>query len=106
MSVKPITPELHAQINSFAHTIADHPIELLPEVSETLEYLSARHRLILVTKGAVAEQPGKIERSGLKQYFAATEVAADKYSAAFQALHDKQPHLCASNRLISNRQTP
>ena len=40
LSVQPVTPELHAQIHSFAHTIADHPIELLPEVPQTLQYLS------------------------------------------------------------------
>ena len=102
LSVKPITPELHAQINSFAHTIADHPIELLPEVSETLEYLSARHRLILVTKGAVAEQTGKIERSGLKQYFAATEIVAEKDSAAYHALLEKHALTCGSTWMIGN----
>src|SRR5579863_936651 len=68
LSVLPVTPELHAQIHSFAHTIADHPIELLPDVLPTLRHLSGRHRLILMTKGAVAEQNGKIERSELKKF--------------------------------------
>ena len=68
LSVRPVTPELHDQIHGFAHTIADHPLELLPEVPQTLQYLSTRHRLILVTKGALAEQTGKIERSELKQW--------------------------------------
>jgi putative hydrolase of the HAD superfamily len=67
LSVQPVTPELHAQITGFAHTISDHPIELLPEVPQTLEYLCTRHRLILVTKGAIAEQSGKIERSELRE---------------------------------------
>ena len=39
LSPNPVTPELHAQIHSFAHAIADHPIELLPKVPETLQYL-------------------------------------------------------------------
>src|SRR4029077_8032550 len=43
LSVKAITPELHTQIHGFAHGVADHPIELLPEVSQTLQHLSARH---------------------------------------------------------------
>src|ERR1700740_1212329 len=47
LSVSPITPELHAQIQSFAHSIAKQPLELIPEVSETLQYLTSRHRLIL-----------------------------------------------------------
>ena len=89
LSVQPVTPELHAQIQSFAHTVADHPVELLPEVPETLQYLGAKHHLIMVTKGAIVEQTGKIERSGLKDYFAATEIVAEKDVAAYQRLIDK-----------------
>lgn len=89
LSVQPVTPELHAQINSFAHTIADHPIELLPEVSETLQYLSTRHHVILVTKGAHVEQTGKIERSGLKKYFESTEIVAEKNCDTYRMLVEK-----------------
>jgi putative hydrolase of the HAD superfamily len=66
LSAEPVTPELHAQVTRFAHSVADHPVELLPQVPETLQYLADRHHLILVTKGAIVEQTGKIERSGLK----------------------------------------
>jgi putative hydrolase of the HAD superfamily len=91
LSVQPVTPELHAQIHSFAHSISDHPVELLPEVPETLQYLSQsrRHRLILMTKGAIAEQSGKVERSGLKEYFAAVEIVAEKNAAAYASVVEK-----------------
>ena len=89
LSVEPVTAELHAQINGFAHSIADHPVELLPEVPETLAYLSERHHLILMTKGAITEQTGKIERSGLKEYFAATEIVAEKNAAAYAQVVEK-----------------
>ena len=102
LSVYPVTPELHAQITSFAHTVADHPIELLPEVPQTLQYLATRHRLILVTKGAVPEQSGKIERSGLKGYFGATEIVAEKDSAVYKALIEKHSLACASTWMIGN----
>ena len=102
LSVRPVTPELHAQINSFTHSIADHPIELLPEIPQTLQYLAGRHRLILVTKGAVVEQTGKIERSGLKQYFAATEIVAEKDSAAYHALVEKHSLAHDSTWMIGN----
>ncbi|MGD0570241.1 MAG: HAD family hydrolase [Candidatus Sulfotelmatobacter sp.] len=102
LSVQPVTPELHAQITSFAHTIENHPIEFLPEVPETLEYLSARHRLILVTKGALAEQSGKIERSGLNGYFAATEIVAEKDSAVYQALVEKHLLVRDSTWMVGN----
>jgi putative hydrolase of the HAD superfamily len=102
LSVAPVTPELHAQINGFAHTIADHAIELLPDVSQTLEYLSGRHRLILTTKGAMMEQMGKIERSGLKEYFAATEIVAEKDSAAYRSLAEKYELVHDSTWMIGN----
>jgi putative hydrolase of the HAD superfamily len=89
LSVKPLTPESQAQVNSFAHGVADHPMELLPEVPETLEYLAARHKLILMTKGAIVEQTGKIERSGLINYFAATEIVAEKDEAAYEKIVEK-----------------
>ena len=95
LSVQPVTPELRTQIQSFTHAIADHAIEFLPEVPETLQYLSERHHLILVTKGAVAEQSGKVERSGLKEYFAAVEIVAEKNPAAYLQLvekHNLKPH--------------
>ena len=102
LGVQPVTPELHAQITGFAHAIADHPIEMLPEVTPTLQYLSARYRLILVTKGAIAEQSGKIERSGLREYFAAAEIVAEKNSATYHALVEKHSLARASTWMIGN----
>jgi putative hydrolase of the HAD superfamily len=102
LSVRPMTLELHQQIHGFAHAIADHPIELLPEVSETLRYLSTRHRLLLVTKGALAEQSGKIERSGLQQFFADTEIVAEKNFSAYEALVEKYELLRKATWMIGN----
>jgi putative hydrolase of the HAD superfamily len=102
LSVRPVTPELHAQIISFTHAITDHPIEFLPDVPQTLQYLSTRHRLILVTKGAVPEQSGKIERSGLKEYFAATEIVAEKNPEAYHALVEKHSMARESTWMIGN----
>jgi len=89
LSVEPVTAELRAQIRSFAASIENHVIEFLPEVPETVRYLSERHRLILVTKGNLTEQAGKIERSGLKEYFAATEIVSEKNAAAYAQVVEK-----------------
>jgi putative hydrolase of the HAD superfamily len=102
LSVQPVTPELHTQIISFANTISDHPIEFLPDVPQTLQYLSTRHRLILVTKGAIAEQTGKIERSGLKDYFASTEIVVEKNPTVYEALIEKHKLARASTWMIGN----
>jgi putative hydrolase of the HAD superfamily len=89
ISLEPITPELHQKIVGFAHSIAEHPVEILPGVPETLRYLAQRHHLILLTKGAVAEQSGKVERSGLKDYFAAVEIVAEKDSGTYREVVSK-----------------
>ena len=83
LSPGPVTPELQEQVRGFANSIENHAIEFLPQVPETLEYLRQRHRLILVTKGASAEQMGKVERSGIRQYFESTEVVAEKNAAVY-----------------------
>jgi len=80
----PLTPEHHAMIASFAASIALAEIELLPAVDSTLSELHQRHRLILVTKGDTAEQTDKLERSGLRSFFSAVEVLAEKNSAAYR----------------------
>jgi putative hydrolase of the HAD superfamily len=102
LSVQPVTPELHAQIMGFAQTIYAHPIEFLPDVPQTLQYLSSRHRLILVTKGALEEQSGKIERSGLREYFEATEIVAEKHPEVYRALVEKHSLVHDSTWMIGN----
>lgn len=86
LSGAPVTPEKHARIASFAKSIADQQIELLPDVSPTITNLATRHRCILVTKGDDAEQRDKLHRSGLAPHFAAVEVLPEKNDAAYRDL--------------------
>ena len=81
-----ITPEKHARIVAFTEAISTAEIELLPGVATTLEDLSTRHRIILVTKGNPDEQIDKLERSGLRQFFSAVEVLAEKNTESYRAL--------------------
>ena len=90
LSTEPITPELHQTIWNFAHRISEYPIKVIDGVPETLNYLSARkHHLILMTKGNITEQSGKVERSGLKDYFAAVEIVAEKDSDTYKSIVGK-----------------
>ncbi|MFZ0733044.1 MAG: HAD family hydrolase [Candidatus Sulfotelmatobacter sp.] len=89
LSPVPVTPELHTQVRSIAQSIENHPIEFLPEVRETLQYLSPRHRLILLTKGEMIEQTGKIERSGVKHHFSAIEVVPEKNAEMYLEVVEK-----------------
>ena len=89
LSEEPVTPQLHETIRGIAYKIAEHPMEFLPEVPETLAELSLRHRLFMVTKGNITEQLGKVERSGLKEYFTAIEVVSEKDAEVYRAVVEK-----------------
>src|SRR6202050_4540092 len=84
-----------ARVRSFARSIAEREMELLPGVAETLAELATRHRLILMTKGNQAEQADKLSRSGLAQHFSAVEIVAEKEPATYRAViarHELTPH--------------
>src|SRR5215469_8038307 len=95
LSTEPVTEEKRERVASFAQTIRDQEIELLPGVAETLADLGMRHRLILVTKGDHAEQADKLTRSGLAPLFNAVEIAPEKDPATYRAVierHELAPH--------------
>jgi len=102
LSVDPVTPDLHERIRSFAHQIADHPIEVLPGVPETLQYLGERHHLIMMTKGNPAEQSGKVERSGLKEYFSAVEIVAEKDESTYRSAIAKYALAADATWMVGN----
>ena len=66
--------------------IASQPVQLLPNVAETLSYLAGRHDLMLLTKGHPEEQRLKIERSGLEARFSATAVVREKAEDTYRAI--------------------
>ena len=102
LSNEPITDEKRERVISFAHTIRDQEIELLPGVAETLADLGVRHRLILMTKGDHAEQADKLARSGLGPLFNAVEIVPEKDQATYHAVisrHQLTPH---SSWMIGN----
>jgi putative hydrolase of the HAD superfamily len=96
LSVEPITPALHETIHGFARTIAEQPVQMLPQVMETLDYLRDRHHLILVTKGNFPEQSGKVERSGLKHFFREVEIVPEKDASTYEKIISQ--HRLASER--------
>lgn len=74
------------QVQRFGEQIRVHPMELLDGVRETLDYLSPRHDLVLLTKGDVEEQKLKVERSGIEHYFRQVEIVPEKDVAIYHRL--------------------
>ena len=62
------------------------PVDLLPDVAETLSELSNDHYLLLITKGDVLHQRAKVENSGLSEFFWTIEVVGEKDAAIYEML--------------------
>ena len=83
------------QIIDAAKEMQASPVEPLPGVPETLAQLSGRYPMILITKGDLFDQEGKLARSGLAGYFDAVEVLTEKDEAAYRRVletHNIDPH--------------
>lgn len=66
--------------------LANHEVELMPDVSATLDVLGHRHDLLLLTKGDPDEQQRKIDASGLGHHFRRTVIVPEKEPAVYRAL--------------------
>jgi putative hydrolase of the HAD superfamily len=103
LAQQPITPELHEFIWGFAHHVAHADLEIIAGVPETLDYLNLRgHHLVVMTKGNITEQSGKVERSGLKEYFAAVEIVAEKNAPAYKDIVAKYQFEPESTWMVGN----
>jgi putative hydrolase of the HAD superfamily len=70
-------------------------VDLLENVEEVLESLSASYPLMVITKGDLLDQHSKIERSGLSRYFQHIEVVNEKTSESYSSIlarHKVDPH--------------
>ncbi len=62
-----------------------HPVELIDGAADTLAQLAAAggFRLLVITKGDLLDQQGKLARSGLAERFHHVEILADKHAPAY-----------------------
>ncbi|MDQ4139090.1 MAG: HAD family hydrolase [Bacteroidota bacterium] len=72
------------QIIDLGKVMLDHPVEVLPNVKETLELLQDKFTLLLITKGDLFDQESKIARSGLGDYFSKLEILSEKNEEAYR----------------------
>jgi putative hydrolase of the HAD superfamily len=77
------------KILALGRAMADHPIETLPHVHETLEALAGRHKIILITKGDLFDQERKLAQSGLGDYFNAVEIVSNKDAAVYSRVFSR-----------------
>jgi putative hydrolase of the HAD superfamily len=99
---RPATAEEHAAIDALATPLLENHVTPLPGVVDTLTSLGARHRLLLLTKGATDEQQRKIDTSALAPHFEHVHIVAEKDVGTYRELvrrHDLDP---SSSWMIGN----
>lgn len=83
---RPASETERQEIERLAAALVNHQIELMPGVADALDELSARHRLLLLTKGAREEQQRKIDASGLADHFDSVHIVAEKDADTYREL--------------------
>jgi putative hydrolase of the HAD superfamily len=81
-----LSRDLVAAILKAGQDLLAHPVELFDGVEGTLEALSERGRLVLVTKGDLLHQEAKLAASGLGDRFSGIEIVSDKKADTFRRL--------------------
>jgi putative hydrolase of the HAD superfamily len=80
----------------------NHPVVPLPDVRETLEYLSKDFRLVLITKGDLFDQERKLAASGLGELFHAIEIVSDKTSQTYTRIFNQHGRGPARAAMVGN----
>jgi putative hydrolase of the HAD superfamily len=78
--------ELVNQSIQLGQNLLQKPIELLDGVTETLESLKGKYRLVVATKGDLLDQERKLKNSGLQDYFHHIEIMSDKKENDYKKL--------------------
>lgn len=81
-----VSAETISKIIDLGKEMIEKPVELLDGIEEVLQQLSAKYRLILLTKGDLLDQERKLYKSGLSEYFHHIEVLSDKKESNYRNL--------------------
>jgi putative hydrolase of the HAD superfamily len=102
LAERDLEPHEIEHVLQLGQRIATQPVELLPDVAETIRYLASRHDLMLLTKGHPEEQRLKFERSGLEAFFIATAVVHEKAEDTYRAIVQERQLEPARTWMIGN----
>lgn len=78
------------------------PLELLPDVKQTLEKLINSYSLMLISKGDLMHQMNKIERSGLAELFSLIEIVHEKNNHIYKKIFHKHRIAPSSLLMVGN----
>jgi putative hydrolase of the HAD superfamily len=86
VSNKTLNVEIIEKAIAFGKDLLEKPIELLEDVTEVLQTLSKKYRLVVATKGDLLDQERKLKKSGIEHFFHHIEIMSDKQEADYKKL--------------------
>ncbi|HEY3342374.1 MAG TPA: HAD family hydrolase, partial [Anaerolineae bacterium] len=89
-------------IIDIGHRMLEADVQLLDHVSEVVSRLAVTHPLMLITKGDLYEQEGKVKRSGLAPFFKSIEIVTDKTDDSYRAILTKHALTPAGFLMVGN----
>jgi len=102
LAERDLVPQDIEHVLQLGQRISSQPVQLLPNVAQTVSYLAGRHDLMLLTKGHPEEQRLKIERCGLEALFTATAVVREKAEDTYRAIVQERQLDPARTWMIGN----
>ncbi|MBU0740519.1 MAG: HAD family hydrolase [Alphaproteobacteria bacterium] len=91
-----------SEILGIGRDLLSHPVECLPHARDTLEALSGKYFLVLITKGDLFDQERKLAQSGLGDYFDAVEIVSDKTATTYRRVFGKHGEGPERSMMIGN----
>jgi putative hydrolase of the HAD superfamily len=79
-----------------------HPVDMLPQVRETLEHVKGSYRMLLVTKGDLFDQERKIALSGVGDLFDAIEIVSEKHTHTYERIFAHHGDGAARGMMVGN----
>lgn len=79
-----------------------HPVQILPGIEETVNWLKGDYELMIITKGDLFDQETKIARSGLAEHFERIEIVSEKNESSYQELINRNGIDISSFMMIGN----
>ncbi|MFA7433080.1 MAG: HAD family hydrolase [Gemmobacter sp.] len=81
-----------AEILAAGREMLDHPVDLLPHAREAVAKVAGAFRVVLITKGDLAHQERKLERSGLADLFHGVEIVSEKTPEIYARVFARHGH--------------
>ncbi len=93
--------EIH-EIIALSKRMLASPVEVLANVESVLQALKGRFKLLVITKGDLLDQEGKLARSGIADYFDGVEIVSNKTDETYLQILQRHELVAEEFLMVGN----